>query len=488
MSASERTDLGGRAFHLIGVGGAGMSVLAQLLAERGAAVTGSDAVGGDAFDHLRSLGLTVVVGHCADNVPPRATVVVSTAIKETNPELAIARRRGQEVLHRSQALALAARGRDFVAVAGAHGKTTTSGMLAQALSVAGRDPSFAVGGVVRDLGTGAHLGAGRAFVAEADESDRSFLNYDPYLAVVTNVEPDHLDNYGTREAFERAFVDFALTVREGGRLIVCADDPGGLRLARAAVEHGVAVTTYGTAGPDVGDRGRLVGDAHVRVEITERRADGTSALLTLWSGETATGTGPVRPEDCTLTGSVPLELAAPGDHVVLDAAAAWAAGLELGVEPRVMARSLASFGGTGRRFETRGEAAGVVVIDDYAHHPTEIRASLAAAKNYPHKRIVVVFQPHTYTRTKAFLEDFADALSAADQVILADIYAAREQDIYGVSSLDIKKRLDAAGVDCLYFPSFEEIEDYLKKNSIDGDLLITMGAGNVVQIGEDLLR
>jgi len=316
MSASERTDLGGRAFHLIGVGGAGMSVLAQLLAERGAAVTGSDAVGGDAFDHLRSLGLTVVVGHCADNVPPRATVVVSTAIKETNPELAIARRRGQEVLHRSQALALAARGRDFVAVAGAHGKTTTSGMLAQALSVAGRDPSFAVGGVVRDLGTGAHLGAGRAFVAEADESDRSFLNYDPYLAVVTNVEPDHLDNYGTREAFERAFVDFALTVREGGRLIVCADDPGGLRLARAAVEHGVAVTTYGTVDAGLGAEGRLIDDAHVRVEIIERRAGGTSALLTMWRDET-TGPGPVRPGDCTVTGPIALELALPGDHIVL---------------------------------------------------------------------------------------------------------------------------------------------------------------------------
>ena len=491
MSASERTDLGGRAFHLIGVGGAGMSVLAQLLAERGAAVTGSDAVGGDAFDYLRSLGLTVVVGHCADNVPPRATVVVSTAIKETNPELAIARRRGQEVLHRSQALALAARGRDFVAVAGPHGKPTTSGMLAQALSVAGRDPSFAVGGVVRDLGTGAHLGAGRAFVAEADESDRSFLNYDPYLAVVTNVEPDHLDNYGTREAFERAFVDFALTVREGGRLIVCADDPGGLRLARAAVEHGVAVTTYGTAGPDVGDRGRLVGDAHVRVEITERRADGTSALLTLWSGETATGTGPVRPEDCTLTGSVPLELAAPGDHVVLDAAAAWAAGLELGVEPRVMARSLASFGGTGRRFETRGEAAGVVVIDDYAHHPTEIGALLATAREVADVRggrVLVLFQPHLFSRTRTFADRFGAALADADVVVVTSVYPAREsqEDFPDVTGAMIVDRI--AGCEARYVADRVEAARALADAARSGDVLLTVGAGDVTRLGAVILQ
>ena len=202
-------------------------------------------------------------------MPADATVVVSTAIKETNPELVVARERGQEIVHRSQALSLAARGRAFVAVAGAHGKTTTSGMLAQALSVAGEDPSFAIGGVVRDLGTGAHLGAGRAFVAEADESDRSFLNYDPYLAIVTNVEPDHLDNYGTPEAFERAFLDFACNVRSGGGLIVCTDDAGGELLARAAAARGVPVTTYGTAaGP--GPEGRLgaAHGAHVRVEIT----------------------------------------------------------------------------------------------------------------------------------------------------------------------------------------------------------------------------
>ena len=236
--ADQRT-LADRAFHLIGIGGAGMSVVAQLLAARGARVSGSDAHGGPAFDHLADLGITTHLGHDAANVPERSTVVVSTAIKETNPELAQARRRDQEVIHRSQALALAAQGLDFVAVAGAHGKTTTSGMLAEALTEAGADPSFAIGGVVRALGTGAHLGGGPALVAEADESDRSFLNYTPRVEIVTNVEPDHLDSYGTAEAFEAAFVDFAHRLVPGGLLVACAADAGALRLAQSAAAEGL---------------------------------------------------------------------------------------------------------------------------------------------------------------------------------------------------------------------------------------------------------
>ena len=434
------TDLGGRAFHLIGVGGAGMSVLAQLLAERGATVTGSDAVGGDAFDHLRGLGLAVVVGHDAAHVPAGATVVVSTAIKEANPELAAARERGQEVIHRSEALALAARGRDFVAVAGAHGKTTTSGMLAQALSVAGEDPSFAIGGVVRDLGTGAHLGAGRAFVAEADESDRSFLNYDPYLAVVTNVEPDHLD-------------------------------------------------TYGTAG--AGETGRLVGDAHVRVEITERRAGGTSALLTLWSHGTGPEPGPVRPGDCTVTGPIALDLALPGDHVALDAAAAWAAGLELGVAPEVMARALGAFGGTGRRFEVRGEAAGVRVIDDYAHHPTEIEALLTAAREVADARggrVLALFQPHLFSRTRAFADRFGVALGRADLVVVTSIYPAREtqEDFPDVTGATVADRV--VGARARYVADHGEAARVLADAARPGDVVLTVGAGDVTRLGPVILE
>ncbi|WP_276778612.1 UDP-N-acetylmuramate--L-alanine ligase [Actinomyces gerencseriae] len=486
MSAPESIDMNGRAFHLIGVGGAGMSVLAQLLAERGAAVTGSDAVGGDAFDHLRDLGLAVARGHDAANVPADATVVVSTAIKETNPELVVARERGQEIVHRSQALALAARGRAFVAVAGAHGKTTTSGMLAQALSVAGEDPSFAIGGVVRDLGTGAHLGAGRAFVAEADESDRSFLNYDPYLAIVTNVEPDHLDNYGTPEAFERAFLDFACNVRSGGGLIVCTDDAGGERLARAAAARGVPVTTYGTAaGP--GPEGRLgaAHGAHVRVEITGRRADGTSALLTLRSDRSE------RPGDRAVTGPIALELAVPGDHVALDAAAAWAAGLELGVAPEAMARALGAFGGTGRRFEERGEVAGVRVIDDYAHHPTEIEALLATAREVADARggrVLALFQPHLFSRTRAFADRFGAALGRADLVVVTSIYPAREtqEDFPDITGATVADRVEGAGA--RYVADHVEAARALADAARPGDVLLTIGAGDVTRLGAVILE
>ena len=489
MTTDEPTDLSGRAFHLIGVGGAGMSVLAQLLTERGATVTGSDAVGGDAFDHLRELGLAVVLGHDAAHVPPGATVVVSTAIKETNPELAAARERGQEVIHRSQALALAAWGRDFVAVAGVHGKTTTSGMLAQALSVAGEDPSFAVGGVVRDLGTGARLGAGRAFVAEADESDRSFLNYDPYLAVVTNVEPDHLDTYGTPEAFERAFLDFARNIRRDGRLIVCADDPGGMDLERAADGRGVTTPNYGTASG--GGVGRLVGDAHVRVEITERRAGGTSALLTLWSHGTGPEPGPVRPGDCTVTGPIALDLALPGDHVALDAAAAWAAGLELGVAPEVMARALGAFGGTGRRFEVRGEAAGVRVIDDYAHHPTEIEALLTAAREVADARggrVLALFQPHLFSRTRAFADRFGVALGRADLVVVTSIYPAREtqEDFPDVTGATVADRV--VGARARYVADHGEAARVLADAARPGDVVLTVGAGDVTRLGPVILE
>lgn len=339
----DHCSLAGRAFHLIGIGGAGMSVVAQLLAARGAQVSGSDAHGGPAFDHLADLGITTHLGHDAANVPERSTVVVSTAIKETNPELAEARRRGQDVIHRSQALALAAQGLDFVAVAGAHGKTTTSGMLAEALTEAGADPSFAIGGVVRALGTGAHLGSGPALVAEADESDRSFLNYTPRVEIVTNVEPDHLDSYGTAEAFETAFVDFAHRLVPGGLLVACAADAGALRLAQSAAAEGLRVVTYSFAGPDTLPGGVLVGEGHVHLDIQERGASSTRGLLTLTTAagrEPAGGAGE-EPHH----GPVELVLAVPGDHVALDAAGAWAAGIELGVEPARMARALGAFGG-----------------------------------------------------------------------------------------------------------------------------------------------
>ena len=483
MSTSERSSqsealgtagLEGRAFHLVGVGGAGMSVVAQLLVERGATVTGSDANGGEAFDRLAAAGLGVVLGHAAANVPPEATLVVSTAIKETNPELAIARQRGQEVLHRSQALALAAQGRDFVAVAGAHGKTTTSGMLAEALTEAGQEPSFAIGGVVRALGTGAHLGAGRAFVAEADESDRSFLNYTPRIALVTNVEPDHLDNYGTPEAFEAAFVDFARRLVPGGLLVACADDPGAARLAASAVTEGLRVTTFGTAEPAFLGASH---EAHTRLEITSRGAGSTAAAL-------------IRTTPDGAQEQVSLALRVPGDHVALDAAGAWTAGIELGVAGQAMADALGAFGGTGRRFEDRGEARGVRVVDDYAHHPTEIEALLTTARGVAAARdgrLLVLFQPHLFSRTAAFAPRFGTALAKADVVVVADVYPAREvqEDFPGVNGGTIVAEVPGGGA--RFVPDRVEAAHAIAALARPGDLLLTVGAGDVTALGEVVL-
>lgn len=470
-------DLAGRSFHLIGVGGAGMSVLAPLLAEQGARVTGSDAHPSPALERLLAQGLEVRVGHDADAVPPEATVVVSTAIKESNPELVRARARGQEVIHRSQALALAARGRRMVAVAGAHGKTTTSGMLAEALTELGWDPSFAVGGVVRALGSGAHLGRGQVLVAEADESDRSFLSYEPAVEIVTNVEPDHLDTYGTREAFEEAFLDFSRRLVPGGLLIACAQDPGALRLALDAAGEGRRVVTYGSLSPAGLPGQGLVGLAHVELEVQEHLAQGTRSRLTLWT----TPTSHDEP--------VSIELSAPGEHMAMDAAAAWACGVELGADPQAMARALGAFGGTKRRFEDRGEVGGVRVVDDYAHHPTEIEALLTAAREVAQARggrLLVLFQPHLFSRTQAFAERFGRALSLADLAVVTAVYPAREsqEDFPGVSGRSVSDHVPGGR----YLADRVEAARGLADEARPGDLLLTVGAGDVTQMGPVVLE
>ena len=303
---------------------------------------------------------------------------------------------------------------------------------------------------MRALGTGAHVGAGRAFIAEADESDRSFLNYEPLIEVVTNVEPDHLDNYGTPEAFERAFLDFARNcLRPGGRLIVCADDPGGARLARAAAEAGVSVTTYGVRGPGEGGDGRLVDDAHVRVQITERRADGTSATLTLWSDETTGGgPGPVRPEDCAVTGPIPLALNVPG------------------------------------------EADGVRVVDDYAHHPTEIEALLRTARRVAGERggrVLVLFQPHLFSRTEAFAPRFGAALGLADEVVVAPVYPAREtqEDFPLVTGATVADRVPGGA---RYLSDGRAAARLIADEARPGDLVLTVGAGDVTELAGVVLE
>lgn len=457
-------DLSGRHFHLIGMGGAGMSVVAELLAARGAQVSGSDQADSPALEHLRSLGVAAFVGHAPEHLAPEATVVVSSAIRPTNPEYALAVERGQEVIHRSEALALASEGMRFVAVAGAHGKTTTSGMLTVALRHVGADPSAAVGSVLPGIGSGAVVGSGDIFVAEADESDGSFLNYAPSVELVTNIEPDHLDRYGSTEAFEQVFRDFLARLIPGGVLVTCAEDAGAMRLADYARQNGYEVIRYGR--PELS-----LSAPEVTIEVLSNSADSASALLS-WvrDGERL---------------SHELRLAVPGEHNILNAAGAWTAGVWLGMNPVAMVEGLTAFRGTARRFELRGQCAGRRVIDDYAHHPTEVAAALAQARTVAGDgHVTVVFQPHLFSRTLSFAERFAQALSAADTVIVCDIYAAREDPVEGVDSRVITRHLPGAH----FIPDMCDAARYAAENTPEGGIVMTMGAGSITQVAPILVE
>lgn len=447
--------------HFVAIGGAGMSVIAELMLAQGAEVSGSDQADSPVLARLGALGATVYVGHEAAHVQGADIVVVSTAVRPDNSEVVAAREHGIEVIHRSQALARAAREQDFVAVAGAHGKTTTSAMLALALADLGADPSYAIGAQLRGRGSGGHLGGGRAFVAEADESDGSFLAYHPQVAVVTNIEPDHLDHYGTEEAVHQAFADFAARIVPGGLLVACTDDPGAAALARRAAVQGVRVLGYGSL--PVEDL------PQVRIADEHLGPHGSSAVLV----DTSSG------EATTLTLSV------PGAHNLRNAAAAWCAGRELGAQPEALAQALGTFTGTARRFEDRGSAAGVRVVDDYAHHPTEVAALLASARRTAAPgRVLVLFQPHLFSRTEAFAAAFADALAAADAVVLTAIYPAREEPRAGVTSALIADRLPGAR----YLPDHEQAAHAVADLATPGDLVLTVGAGDVTALGPVILQ
>ncbi|MFC8191835.1 UDP-N-acetylmuramate--L-alanine ligase [Cellulomonas sp. NPDC057328] len=453
--------------HLVGVGGAGMSAIAPLLASRGLTVSGSDAHDGPALAGLRAAGVRVHVGHDAAHVDDVDSLVVSSAVRASNPEVAAAQLRGLPVLHRSEALASLMAGRDAVAVAGAHGKTTTSAMIATALVHAGADPAFAIGGVVRSAeGTlgGSRHGDG-PFVAEADESDGSFLAYEPLVAVVTNVEPDHLDHYGSREAFEEAFVRFAARVRPGGLLVACADDPGAARLVASARDglrrRGADVVTYG-----VGQ------DADVHVGASRATDDGRwEVVLT-----PADGTGPVT-----------LRLRVPGAHMALDAAAAWCVLRRLGVASTDAATGLDAFAGTGRRFDDRGTAAGVRVVDDYAHHPTEVAALLTAARQVAGTgRVLALFQPHLFSRTRTFAAEFGAAFDLADAVVVTDVYAAREDPDPAVTGALVADAVPTPGK-ARFVPDRVGAAHAVAALARDGDLVLTVGAGDVTELGPVVL-
>ena len=474
--------------HFIGIGGAGMSVLAEMLHERGVDVDGSDREEGSKTERLRSLGITVEIGQQADNVRGADTVVYSSAIKPDNPEIVAAHERGIRIVHRSDILALLMNGRRAVTVAGAHGKTTTSSLLSHILVHAGTgklaDPSYAIGGTIQAPGgavlDGGHAGRGDVLVAEADESDGSFCKYRPSIAVITNALADHLDHYGDEAHYCAAFVDHA--GHASGHVVMTGDDEGAVAVLRD-LDPSVARRTIVYATKDADQIGDMRGATLVRIDAEHESADSGRETFTVHvpaSLASVCGCG-----DADL--ALPVSLAIPGMHNARNATAAILAAMLLGVTPGAAAQTASTFLGASRRFQVRGEENGVTVVDDYAHHPTEIAATLHAAANYPHKTLWCVFQPHTYTRTKAFMKDFAKALSLADKVVLADIYAARETDTLGISSETLQAEIQALGHECYYFPSFDEIENFLLENCINGDLLITMGAGDVVKIGENLL-
>ncbi|CAL8897458.1 UDP-N-acetylmuramate--L-alanine ligase [Kocuria varians] len=447
--------------HFIGMGGAGMSAVARLLLARGVTVSGSDAKDSPGLRELEALGATVFVGQAAANVAGAGTVVVSTAIKEENPELATARAAGIRVLHRSQALASAMHGRDVIAVAGTHGKTTTSSMAAVALRAAELDPSWAIGAYVADLGANAGVADGGWFVAEADESDGSFMAYHPTVAVVTNIEPDHLDHYGSAEAFFRAFDEFSDTIRTGGTLVACADDPGAARLARRRREASAAVLTYGA-------------DPAADVVVSD--------VVPVGTGSTCRIEFPVAGE----RRSAELRLAVPGAHNVADAAAAFTAGLAAGAEPIRMLSGLAGFHGSARRFDLRGEEHGVRVFDDYAHHPTEVAAALTAARDVAGEhRVLVVFQPHLYSRTREFAEQFCRALELADLACVVDVFGAREQPEPGITGESITRF--ARGTQVVSTPATVDAVATVVAAAAPGDVVLTVGAGDVTALGPEIL-
>ncbi|MGY1838494.1 MULTISPECIES: UDP-N-acetylmuramate--L-alanine ligase [unclassified Modestobacter] len=449
-------DLG--AVHFVGIGGAGMSGIARIMLARGLQVSGTDRRDSPALRALAALGARVEVGHDAAHLGDAATVVVSTAIRAENPELVAARQRGLRVVPRAVALAAVMAGSRSVAVAGTHGKTSTTSMLTVAVQACGVDASFAIGGTLNESGSNAHAGEGDVFVAEADESDRSFLLLAPRAAIVTNVEADHLDNYGDLAAVEAAFDTFAHTVPADGFLVLCADDPGAARLA--GVGAAARVRTYG-----------LGEDADLRLTDLRVGPDGTRYTAVL---------------DGRLLGEVRLQL--PGEHMALNSAAALLAGLELGLPAAGLIGGLGRFGGVHRRFELKGTAAGVRVYDDYAHHPTEVAAQLRAARAVTGSgRLLVLFQPHLYSRTAEFAVGFGTALGLADEVVVMDIYGAREDPVPGVTGALVAQAVPLPSDRVAFEPSWSAAAPAMAARARPGDLVVTMGAGDVSMVGPEIL-
>jgi UDP-N-acetylmuramate--alanine ligase len=445
--------------HFIGIGGIGMSGIAEILLNLGHRVSGSDLKRSPITDRLLSLGATIFEGHAASNIAGADVVVTTSALSSTNPEVLAAHAQSIPAIQRAEMLAELMRLKYGVAIAGMHGKTTTTSMVAAVLAAGGLDPTVVVGGRVETMGSSARLGSSQYLVAEADESDRSFLKLSPILAVVTNIDREHMDCYRDMEDVERAFLDFMDRVPFYGGTTACIDDPK-LAALLPRVRH--TVLTYGMAP-----------EAAFRLEVLP--APGTSQpgsrskFLVHRKGNSLG----------------PFTLSVPGLHNLRNAAAAVAIGIQLGVSVEHIAAGLAEFRGVERRFQRKGEVRGVTVVDDYGHHPTEIRATLEAARQCGFQRLLVLFQPHRYTRTRDLLHEFRDCFQAADVVRVVDIYAASETPIPGVDALALVEAID--GADARYCPSFEDAVEQIVRIAKPGDLVLTMGAGNIHQAAAMLL-
>ncbi len=442
------SDLDGKRVHFIGLGGAGMSGIARIMLARGVWISGSDAKDSSVLAGLRTLGAEVFIGHQTSNLGSADVLVVSSAIDELNPELVAAKKKGISILARAEALALLMSESKSIAVAGTHGKTTTTSMLTVALQQAGLDPSFAIGGMINRGGTNAHQGSGDIFVAEADESDGSFLAYKPFGAIITNIELDHVDHFPDLAAVNRSFLAFVNSIQPGGFLIVGIDSPGAVHLLSQIERGDIEIITYGeSADYSISHLSLQPGESHARI----------------------TKLGKVIGE---------LSLSIPGQHNIENALAALVAGLKFGAPVVELLKGLESFSGAKRRFENKGSVNGVTVIDDYGHHPTEVRVTLETAKRFIGTgKVIVIFQPHRYSRTAMFVSEFAQVLGIADQVFLLEIYAASETAIPGVSSIQIANAMASPKVK--FEPSMIDVVNLAVEVAQPGDLIITLGAGDV---------
>lgn len=441
--------------HFVGIGGAGMSAIAKVLLERGMAVSGSDLKTSRAMTALGAMGAEVHVGHDAAHIDGADLVVVSAAIPSNNPELAAATDAGLKVMGRGEALAALLESDRALIVAGTHGKTTTTSMLVSILTAAGLDPTYLVGGGLNDSGTNARSGSSDLAVAESDESDGSFLLLHPHIAVVTNIEMDHVDHWGSMDELNDAFASFMASTSESGTVVV----PAGGEIEAMARTTGRSVITFGPEGD-------------VRAE-----SSATSDRITSFSLVTPNGV-------------FDAQLHALGSHNILNALAASAAALAAGVDAGQVAVGLGMFKGVERRFDLKGTVGGITVVDDYAHHPTEVKATLAAAEEGPWDRVIAVFQPHRYSRTAALYREFGGSFLAADRVVITDVYGAGEEPVPGISGKLISDAVCAIvpGRGVAYLPHRADVMSYLRATARPGDLVLTLGAGDVTSLGSELLR